>query len=634
MFQQTTVLDGRGVPESAFADQAREDWAMAGRLRATPQLQALHTIPLCPLPTLCLLLGCVIAFGLSSYGMLAGWMPIPLGMIINVLAMYASFTPLHDGTHRAVSRNPLINDVVSTVSGQFLFPGFEVAVYRMLHLAHHKSTGEHSDDPDEGATGSLSGFFLFGSFLELHWIYWYLKRFNQWSIAQNVRFFLGVSLMASWYFFWIASPWALEWMLIWWVPQRIALLLTLYIFAHIQHPPGVEQREHPIHATAILNNKWLDPLMLGQNAHLIHHLYPQIPWYRLNAGWRATKTELLRRSPPIRGYWGGWSQNAIRNTETPWRLATIVATEDIAQDIRLFTFESASPTPLPIYEAGAHIDVRLDPDLVRQYSLIGRPGSTGQWQIAVKRDANGRGGSVAAHARLQVGTVVEVGIPRSNFPLQISNGRHVLIAGGIGMTPLISMAYALAEAKKDFALHVFARTQAHVPFGQAIRSFPFAARIQLHCDEGKGFENNEITDTLGQYQDGDQVYLCGPAGFMERVQAAAVKFGWPANAIATENFSARGPSSPDQPFTITLARSGRQLRVDVGESIVDALERERLSVDTVCRQGVCGTCRCRVLSGDIEHRDAVLTTAEREKGNQILLCVSRATGEAPLVLDL
>lgn len=633
MVQQTAVLAGHGLPEPAFSEQAQGDWALAGRLRATPELQALHTLPLWPLPTLCLLLGCFASFGLSAYGMVEGWMPTPVGMIINALAVYGAFTPMHDGTHRAVSRNPFVNDVIGTMSGQLLLPGFEVAIYRTLHLAHHKTTGEHHEDPDEPGTGSLSGFLLFGAFPELYWTPWYLKRLSQWSTAQNARVFLGFCLMSTWYAVWIASPWAFEWLLIWWIPQRIGSVLVAYAFAYIQHPPGVEQRVHPIGATAILrSNRLLDPLMLGQNAHLIHHLYPQIPWYRLEAGWRATQAELLRRTPPVRGYWGGWSQDAFPATETPWRWVRVVATEDIAQDIRLFTLESASPSPLPIYEVGAHIDVRLKPGLVRQYSLIGRPGPTGQWQIAVKRDAGGRGGSIAVHARLQEGTLVEVGSPRNHFPLQVSGGRHVLIAGGIGVTPLISMAYALAA--KDFALHVFARTPAHVPFGQSIQRFPFAARIQLHCDDGKGVENSEITHALGPYRAGDRVFLCGPAGFMERVQAVAATVGWPADAIATENFGAPRPSEPDAPFTIELARSGRQLRVEVGQSIVDVLESERLPVDTVCRQGVCGTCRCRVLSGAVEHRDSVLTAEERKNGSQILLCVSRGAGKGPLVLDL
>lgn len=632
MFQQTAVLDGHGLPEPALSDQAQGDWAMAGRLRATPTLQALHTIPLWPLPTLCLLLGCFATFALSAYGMVAGWMPIPLGMIINGLVIYAAFTPLHDGTHRAVSRNRLLNDVISTLSGQLLLPGFEVAIYRIIHLAHHKSTGEHHEDPDEPGTRSLAEFLLYGLFLELYWAHWYLKRLNQWSTAQNMRVLLGVCLMASWYAIWIASPWALEWLLIWWIPQRIGAVLILYAFAYIQHPPGVEQREYPIRATGILRpNKWLGPLMLGQNAHLIHHLYPQIPWYRLEAGWRATKAELLQRSPPIRGYWGGWRQDAFPNAEAPWRLAWVVATEDIAQDIRLFTLESASPLSLPICEAGAHIDVRPEPGVVRQYSLIGLPDKPGRWQIAVKREAGGRGGSIAMHARLKQGTLVEVGSPRNNFPLQASSGRHVLIAGGIGVTPLISMAYALGA--KDFALHVFARSPAHAPFGRHIQSFPFAARIELHCDDGKGFDDSEIANALGQYRAGDRSYLCGPAGFMERVRAVAATAGWPADAIATENFSPSRPSHAEALFTIKLARSGRQLRVEAGQSIVDVLEAERLPVDSVCRQGVCGTCRCRVLSGEIEHRDSVLTAAERAAGNQMLLCVSRGAGNGLLVLD-
>ena len=632
MYQQTAVLDGLGLQEPASTEQSQGDWALVGKLRATPALQAFHTLPLWPIPTLCLLVGCFAAFGLSAYGMLTGWMPVPFGIVINALAIYASFTVLHDGTHHAISRNSIADEVIGTLGGQLLFPGFEVGVYRAFHLAHHKWAGEHDNDPDEFATRSLPVYLLFGLFLEVTWLTWYFKRIKQWSTVQNARVFLALSLYASFFALFLSSPWAVEWLIIWLIPQRLGIWIILYAFARVQHPPGVEQSHYPIHATGVLRpNSLLGPLMLGQAAHLIHHLYPLIPWYRLEAAWRATEAEFSKRTPTYRSYLSGWDQNAFPKAKSHWHLVKVVATEDIAQDIRLFTLESANRLPLPFYEAGAHIDVRLETNLVRQYSLIGRPGTTGRWQIAVKREAGGRGGSIAVHARLQPGTLVEVGGPRNNFPLEVSNGRHVLIAGGIGVTPLISMAYALAD--RAFTLHVFARSPAHVPFGRNIQSLPFAARIQQHCDDGKGFEDSEITSAIGQYQVGDRMYLCGPAGFMKRIQTVAATAGWPTSAIATENFSG-APSHHDLPFTIELARSGRQLQVGAGESIVDVLEGARLSIQTVCRRGICGTCKCRVVSGEIEHRDSVLTAAEREKGNQILPCVSRGAGKGVLVLDL
>ncbi|PWR18424.1 fatty acid desaturase [Zavarzinia aquatilis] len=611
--------------------QASADWGLAARARSTPSLQDLHVLPLFPVPTLALLTGCIAGFGLSGWAMVTGVLHPAIAIAISSVLVYASFTVLHDGTHRAISRSPLLNDIIGTLGGQFLLPGIEVAVYRHLHLEHHKSTGEHGDDPDDILVAPLPGVLPALFFIDIIWFFWYVRRFNRWTALQNSRFLLGFSLYVAWHVAWIASPYAYEWLLVWLLPQRLGLGITTYLFAHIQHPPGVEQREHPIHATVMIErNPLVLSFMLGQSAHLIHHLYPQLPFYRLEAGWRAAERLLAPRGVLFRGLVESEAPT-LPEAEQPWRRARVTAVEDIANGIRLFTLARADGGDLPGFEAGAHVDLRLDPHRVRQYSLIGVPGQAGTWQIGVKREAAGRGGSIAVHERLVTGAEIEVGRPRSHFPLRDGGGRHVLIAGGIGMTPLISMAHALQG--RDFTLHLFARDAAGAPFGASFARFPFAARIQPHYDEGKGFSDGEIAAAIGPWHDGDRIHLCGPGGFMDRVKAVAFSLGWPADAVSTENFSPV-PLSPGEAFTVTLARSGKRIEVAAGAALTDALEAARLPVDTLCRRGICGTCRCKVISGTIEHRDSVLTDEERASGQHMIPCVSRGTGKDTLVLDL
>lgn len=606
------------------------DWGLVARARATTNLQALHVLPLIPIPTIALMLACFAAFGLAGWGMLAGGLHPVVGIAIGAVAVYGTFTVLHDGTHRAISRSPLLNDIIGTLGGQILLPGIEVAVYRHLHLEHHKHTGHYTEDPDDILVRPLPGALPVMMFIDVVWFFWYLKRFSRWSALQNARFLFGFSLYVAWHVAWIASPYAMDWLLVWVLPQRFGLLILTYLFAHIQHPPGIEQGDHPLHATVMIDRHPLVlPIMLGQSAHLIHHLYPQLPFYRLEAGWRAAEALLSPRQVNFRGLFDPGVPEAPP-APSPWLEAKVTEVEDIADDIRLFTLESATATPLPPFEAGAHVDLRLAPSLVRQYSLIGRPGEPGRWRIAIKRETGGRGGSVAAHETLVPGRVVDVGQPRNNFPLRPGPGRHVLVAGGIGVTPLLSMAAALAD--RGLALHVFARTDALTPFRGDFSRFAFADRVHVHNDGGKGFSQDEMRAAIGPHGPGDQLYICGPAGFMAFVTGAARDLGWPEGAITIENF-APPESAPDQAFGLDLARSRRRFEIPAGTAITDVLDKARLPVDTLCRRGVCGTCRCKLISGTVEHRDAVLTAAERAAGD-FIPCVSRGTGADRVVLDL
>ncbi|MCF4165638.1 fatty acid desaturase [Zavarzinia compransoris] len=607
------------------------DWGLVAALRADERLRELHRLPLLPVPTIALMAGCFLVYGLSCWAFLGGYLPALATIPIGAVAIYVSFTPLHDGTHRAVSRNPVINDILGTLSGQILLPGVSVEVYRHLHLEHHKVTGEHGDDPDDFLTGPKWRSLPLGMFTDIVWFFWYVKRFRQWTPRQNARFTFSFALFFLWHVAWIASPYAMEWVLVWVLPQRLGFGILTYLFAHIQHPPGVEQHDHPLHATVMIERHPLVLFaMLGQSAHLIHHLYPQLPFYRLEAGWDAVGDRLKARDIRFQGLLKPRKPVDLEALH-PWMWLRVAAVEDIAVDIRRFRLAPPAGGPLPAYEAGAHVDIRLADGTIRQYSLIGPPGRPDAYEIAVRRDPKGRGGSVAVHRELREGVLIEVGKPRNNFPLRPGAGRIILIGGGIGVTPLLSMAAALKG--RDFALHIHARGTGHVPFGAGLERFPFAERIRLHLDNGRGPSAEALARDIGRHKAGDTIYLCGPAPFMTLVGEVAAGLGWPAEAVVTESF-APGDDRPKPAFTVELARSGRRLEVAENQTLTEALAEAGAPVETLCRRGLCGTCRCRVVTGTIDHRDTVLDDAERAGGKTMMACVSRGTPDDVLVLDL
>jgi ferredoxin-NADP reductase len=238
---------------------------------------------------------------------------------------------------------------------------------------------------------------------------------------------------------------------------------------------------------------------------------------------------------------------------------------------------SADGRPLPAFEAGAHIDLHLADGLVRQYSLCGDPADASRYRLGVLRDPASRGGSAAVFDRLQEGSTLTIGVPRNHFPLAADAQHSVLIGGGIGITPMISMAHALTAA-------------------------------------------------------GTHLYTCGPSGFMDWVIATGEKAGLPSAHIHREYFNADIDTS-GAGFEVEARASGKTVRVLEGQSIVAALKSIGIEVEVSCEEGVCGTCVCTVLEGDCDHRDVYLTDEEKADNDQIMTCCSRAKS-ARLVLDI
>ncbi|MHC2018115.1 PDR/VanB family oxidoreductase [Methylobacterium sp. CM6247] len=282
---------------------------------------------------------------------------------------------------------------------------------------------------------------------------------------------------------------------------------------------------------------------------------------------------------------------------------------------------------LPSWTAGAHLDLRLPDGRVRQYSLCGDPADRTRYEIAIKREEAGRGGSTWVHGNLTVGAVVDVSAPRNNFPLAPAARRHILVAGGIGVTPLLAMARTLAAEGADFVLHFCASSATHAPLLADVRAI-CGDRLQgWFADEGRRFDPMR----LGDVKVDTHVYACGPQRLTDSVQAALDSQGWPPEQVHVEHFAPLSDETfKPEPFEVRIASTGAQLHVAANRSLLDVLREHGFSQPSSCELGVCGACECGYHDGTVIHRDAVLSVGKRR--DRMTPCVSRAQGSVTLEL--
>jgi len=305
-----------------------------------------------------------------------------------------------------------------------------------------------------------------------------------------------------------------------------------------------------------------------------------------------------------------------------------------AEDICSFELASADGAPLPAFSAGSHVDVQLPGGLTRQYSLCNDPAESHRYLIGVLRDPASRGGSTAMHEQVHEGSELQISPPKNHFALAHEAPRHLLLAGGIGVTPILCMAERLAQTGAAFEMHYCTRSPGRTAFRERIRAAAFAARVQFHFDDGDAAQKIDLAALLDTPRAGEHVYVCGPKGFMDAVLGRARTAGWPEAQLHYEFFGAElAKSDADADFEVQLASSGRVVPVGADQTVVQALERAGVIVPTSCEQGVCGTCLTRVLEGEIDHKDMFLTPEEQAANDQFLPCCSRAKS-ARLVLDL
>lgn len=292
---------------------------------------------------------------------------------------------------------------------------------------------------------------------------------------------------------------------------------------------------------------------------------------------------------------------------------------------------------LPAYTAGAHIDVQIplrDGDLlVRQYSLAGDPADRGRYLIGVSLDADSRGGSRYLHEMLAEGDTLRIGVPRNHFPLEEDAGQSVLVAGGIGVTPLVAMVRRLSTLGKPWVLYLCARTPERAAYLDELAALP-GGRVITAFDGVPGGRPIDLPSLFEAAPADTHFYCCGPSSLMEAFEAQAKQVA--AERVHVEWFRPRTlpqPVGEERAFALKLARRGLELTVEPGRSMLDALLEAGVDVPHSCCDGVCGTCETRVLEGIPDHRDSVLFGADAQANDRVIVCVSRAKSES-ITLDL
>lgn len=304
-----------------------------------------------------------------------------------------------------------------------------------------------------------------------------------------------------------------------------------------------------------------------------------------------------------------------------------------AEDICSYELVNPDGRLLPAFAAGSHIDIHLPCGLVRQYSLCNSPSERHRYVIGVLRPPCSRGGAIALHDVVAEGDLISIGEPRNQFSLRPAT-RSLLFAGGIGVTPLLSMAEHLTTTQRKFELHYYARMAGRMAFVDRIRLSPFADRVLLHVGVGPERRRWQVEAALrGSLEEDTRLYVCGPIGFMDLVASTASALGWSDDLIHRECFSAGAPATAAGAFQVKIASSGQVLSVARHQNIVGVLAAAGIHIPVSCEQGLCGACVTRVLQGEVEHRDQFLADWERVAGDQMTPCVSRARSEV-LILDL
>lgn len=317
-------------------------------------------------------------------------------------------------------------------------------------------------------------------------------------------------------------------------------------------------------------------------------------------------------------------------SQTDVALAVVVERkETIADDVVRLTLRHPDGERLPPWTPGAHLDLVLADDLVRQYSLCGDPADRSRFQVAVLREPDGRGGSAFVHERLIDGAPLRIRGPRNHFPLEPAP-RYLFIAGGIGITPIIPMVEAAHARDADWRLVYGGRTRASMAFANELRD-RYGDRVSVRPQDETGLL--DLDALLGDPEADSAVYCCGPEPLLAAVEQRCAS--WRAGSLHTERFAPKdGADSGERiTFEVELARSGRTLTVPEDKSILQVVEEAGIGILSSCQEGTCGTCETAVLGGKPDHRDSVLTDEEQAVGDTMMICVSRACGER-LVLDL
>lgn len=314
----------------------------------------------------------------------------------------------------------------------------------------------------------------------------------------------------------------------------------------------------------------------------------------------------------------------------PTLALNLVHRDEIAANIHRFVFESATAEPLPPVTAGAHLALQVPNGALRKYALCGDPADTSHYEIIVRRENAGSGGTASLIEQARAGTTFAAAPPVNDFELPRNAQNLILIAGGIGIAPIMAMVRQLtANPGKSFKLYYLTRTRETTAFRDELAAPELKGKVVIHHDGGNPDKYFDFWPVLETRKDRAHIYCCGPREMMEAVRDMSGH--WPHTAVHFMSFVDATAAKPDdKPFTVKLAKSGAVVEVPVGTTILDALRAAGHDAPSSCESGTCGTCRTKLIEGEADHRDLVLTDDER--ANNIMICVSRAKS-SQLVID-
>jgi len=309
-------------------------------------------------------------------------------------------------------------------------------------------------------------------------------------------------------------------------------------------------------------------------------------------------------------------------TDQPQMLPLRVTRNDrIADGIHMLEFRDAGGQPLPEFSAGAHIAIRAPNGLLRKYSLCNDPAERDRYLVAIKREANGRGGSCNLIDNAKAGDELMVAPPVNDFGLPRRAQDFLFIAGGIGITPIMAMIREVQRQGKRFRLFYCSRSLETTAFLDELSAPEFKDQVVIHYDQGDPARSLDLKPVLAERKNREHLYCCGPRPLMEAVRQMTDH--WSSTAVHFEAFSDAETHKPtDKPFKVRLARSGGVIDVPTTKTILEVLREHGLEVPSSCETGTCGTCRTKLIAGVADHRDLVL--AEHERADTIMICVSRA----------
>jgi vanillate O-demethylase ferredoxin subunit len=312
---------------------------------------------------------------------------------------------------------------------------------------------------------------------------------------------------------------------------------------------------------------------------------------------------------------------------------------DLTSNIKMFELVNAKGGDLPAFEPGAHIDFKLPDGKIRSYSLANDPTETNRYVTAILKDVNGKGGSVWMHENVKEGDVLTATEPLQNFPLVEDAANSILLAGGIGITPMLAMGYRLKALGKKVHLHYCSRSAEETAFMDEVKQL-FGDDVTFHHDGGDPSKGINLKETFKDHAEGTHLYVCGPVGLLNATRDAVSH--WPEGTVHFELFtSARSDeqvaemeSRENFEFEVELKQSGVTLTIPADRSILDVMIEEGYGVPYACEEGWCGACVIPMLGGKADHRDEVLSDAEKAANDKIQVCISRALPGEKLILDM